>query len=166
MVKLEHFICPKVGGLKPTCAPPLLKVRGHKPPLPPLLLRPCIWCKMYLERYNVDVVHVNRTTCSIDSPVRPISVPRYIVLFIFLFSEPGPKAEVVRRPSSIVRPLLSTFHMFDFLKFFGTAEWNITKLDRKQDLNFLYQVCVFRADRKNTMAALASDWLRHFRLLL
>ena len=46
-----------------------------------------------------------------------------------------------------------------------TAEWNSTKLDRKQDLNFLYQVCVFRADRKNKMAALASDWLRHFWLL-
>ena len=40
------------------------------------------------------------------------------------------------------------------------------KLDRKQDLNVLYQVCVFRADRKNKMAALASDWLTHFRLLL
>ena len=47
-----------------------------------------------------------------------------------------------------------------------TAEWNSTKLDRKQDLNVLYQVCVFRADWKNKMAALASDWLRHFRLLL
>ena len=47
-----------------------------------------------------------------------------------------------------------------------TAEWNSSKLDRKQDLNVLYQVCVFRADRKNKMAALASDWLRHFRLLL
>ena len=39
------------------------------------------------------------------------------------------------------------------------------KLDSKQDLNVFYQVCVFRADRKNKMAALASDWLRHFRLL-
>ena len=47
-----------------------------------------------------------------------------------------------------------------------TAERNSTKLDRKQDLNVLYQVCVFRADRKNKMAALASDWWRHFRLLL
>ena len=47
-----------------------------------------------------------------------------------------------------------------------TAERNSTKLDRKQDLNALYQVCVFWADRKNKMAALASDWLRHFRLLL
>ena len=40
------------------------------------------------------------------------------------------------------------------------------KLDRKQDLNVLYQVCVFRADQKNKMAALASDWLRLFLLLL
>ena len=54
--------------------------------------------------------------------------------------------------------------IFDFSS--ETAEWNSTKLDRKQDLNVLYQVCVFRADRKNKMAALASDWLRHFRLLL
>ena len=43
---------------------------------------------------------------------------------------------------------------------------NSTKLDKKQDLNVFYQVCVFRVDRKNKMAALASDWLRHFRLLL
>ena len=47
-----------------------------------------------------------------------------------------------------------------------TAERNSTKLDRKQDLNALYQVCVFRADRKNKMAALASDWLRQFGILL
>ena len=59
-------------------------------------------------------------------------------------------------------PLIG-WDIFDFSK---TEEWNSTKLDRKQDLNVLYQVCVFRADRKNKMAALASDWLRHFRLLL
>ena len=47
-----------------------------------------------------------------------------------------------------------------------TAERNSTKLDRKQDLNVLYQICVFQADRNNKMAAEASDWLRHFRLLL
>ena len=47
-----------------------------------------------------------------------------------------------------------------------TAERDSTKLDRKQDLNVLYQVCVFRADRKSKIAALASDWLRHFQLLL
>ena len=55
---------------------------------------------------------------------------------------------------------------WDILDFSETAERNSTKLNRKQDLNVLYQVCVFRADRKNKMAALASNWLRHFRLLL
>ena len=53
--------------------------------------------------------------------------------------------------------------IFDFSS--ETAEQNSTKLDRNQDLNARYQVCVFRADRKIKMAALASDWLRHFRLL-
>ena len=43
-----------------------------------------------------------------------------------------------------------------------SAERNSGKLDRKQDLNILYQVCVFWADWKNKMATLASDWLRHF----
>ena len=53
--------------------------------------------------------------------------------------------------------------IFDFSS--EIAEQNSTKLDRKQYLNVLYQVCVFRADRKNKMAAMAYDWLRHFRLL-
>ena len=60
-------------------------------------------------------------------------------------------------------PLIG-WDIFDFTS--ETVERNSTKLDRKQDLNVLYQVCVIRADRKNKMAALASDWLRHFRLLL
>ena len=75
-----------------------------------------------------------------------------------------------------------------------TANWNLTNLERKQDLNVLHQagvfradwknkmkfnkihmkqdlnvfyhVCVFRADRRNKIANPASDWLRHFRLLL
>ena len=59
-------------------------------------------------------------------------------------------------------PLIG-WDIFDFSS--ETAERNSTKLDRKQDLNVLYQVCVFRADWKNKIAALASDWLRHFRLL-
>ena len=55
---------------------------------------------------------------------------------------------------------------WDILDFFSeTPERNWTKLDRKQDLKVLYQVYVFQANRKNKMAALASDWLRHFRLL-
>ena len=68
---------------------------------------------------------------------------------------------IMRCPSS-VRPSSLTFNIFDFSS--ETAERDSTKLDRKQHLNLLYQVCVFRADRKNKMAALASDWLRHFRL--
>ena len=58
--------------------------------------------------------------------------------------------------------LTETF--FDFSS--ETAERNLTKLDRKQDLNVLYQVSVFPADPKNKMTTLASDWVRHFRLLL
>ena len=54
--------------------------------------------------------------------------------------------------------------IFDFS--FETPQRNSRKLDRKQDLNTLYQDCVFRADQKNKMAALDSDWLRHFKLLL
>ena len=51
-------------------------------------------------------------------------------------------------------PLIG-WDIFDFSE--ETAELNSTKLDRKQDLNVLYQVCIFLADRKNKMAALASD---------
>ena len=60
---------------------------------------------------------------------------------------------------SVVRPSL-TFQIFNF--FSETTEWILTKLDRKQVLNVLYQVCVFRAHRSSKMAALASDWLKHF----
>ena len=42
-------------------------------------------------------------------------------------------------------PLIG-WDIFDFSS--ETAEQNSTKLDRKQDLNVLYQVCVFWADRK------------------
>ena len=44
-----------------------------------------------------------------------------------------------------------------FVDFSETAEQNSTKLDRNEDHNVLYQVCVFRANQKNKMAALASD---------
>ena len=59
-------------------------------------------------------------------------------------------------PSSVVRPSVVNFHIFDF--FSETVERNSTKLDSKQDLNVLFQVCVFRADRKNKMAA-SGLWL-------
>ena len=60
-------------------------------------------------------------------------------------------------------PLIG-WDIFDFSS--EIDERNSTKLDRKQDLKVLYQVCVFWADQKNKMAALASDWPRHFPLLL
>ena len=58
---------------------------------------------------------------------------------------------------------LIVWDVFDFFSI--TAEWNSTKLDRNHDLNVLYQVCVFGPIGKE-MAALASDWLRHFLFLL
>ena len=58
----------------------------------------------------------------------------------FVFFEPIGKT---RWPSW---PLIG-WDIFDF--FSETAEQNSTKLGRKQDLNALYQVCVFQADRKN-----------------
>ena len=71
---------------------------------------------------------------------------------------------IMRCPSSVCRPSSFTFHIFNFSS--ETTQQNSTKLYRKQDLKVIYQVCVFRTDRKNKMAALASDWLIHFRLLL
>ena len=50
---------------------------------------------------------------------------------------------------------LNSWEIFDFSS--ETADWNWKKLDRKQDLNVLYQVCVFRADQKTKMAALADS---------
>ena len=48
------------------------------------------------------------------------------------------------------RPLIY-LDIFDFS--LEAAKRNSTKLDRKQDLNTPYQVCVFRADRKIKMTA-------------
>ena len=47
-----------------------------------------------------------------------------------------------------LRPLIG-WDIFDISE---TADRNSAKLDRKQDLNVCYQVCVFQADRKNQMA--------------
>ena len=46
-------------------------------------------------------------------------------------------------------------------------EWEINGFlfAKGKDLNLLYQVCVFRASLKYKMAAMASNWLRHFQLL-
>ena len=51
--------------------------------------------------------------------------------------------------------MLSAKGIFDFCS--ETAEWNLSKLDKKQYLNDLYQDCVFRVDQKTKMAALADS---------
>ena len=60
--------------------------------------------------------------------------------------------------------LLTGWDIFNFSS--ETAEQNLTKLDRKQDLNDLYQVCVFLVDRKTRWPVPASDWPRHFRIII
>ena len=75
----------------------------------------------------------------------------------FVFSDRSEKQD--DRPGPLI-----VWDFFDFSS--ETVERQSRKLDRKQNLNVLYQVCVFRADRKNKMSALASDCLRHFRRLL
>ena len=59
---------------------------------------------------------------------------------IVITSCPSSIRPSVRRQSSL------TFHIFYF--FSETAKRNSTKLDREQDLNVLYQVCVFKANRE------------------
>ena len=57
---------------------------------------------------------------------------------------------LIRKTRWQLRPLI-VWEIFDFSSW--TTVRNSIKLDRKQDLNILYQVCVFRADRKNKMTA-------------
>ena len=87
------------------------------------------------------------------SPLKPLNV--LYTKFVFF----GP----IRKIRWLPWPVIG-WDDFDF--FSETAERNSTKHDRKQDHNILYKVCVLRSDRKNQMAIPASDWLRHFRLLL
>ena len=74
-----------------------------------------------------------------------------------LFSSPEPKVLVsYYHSASSVRHKLSRFRPLFWNHY---TQFN----DRKQDLSALYQVWVFRANRKK-MTALVTDWLRHFRL--
>ena len=52
---------------------------------------------------------------------------------------------------------------WDIFKFSAKVEWNSRKLDRKQDLEALYHICAFWADRKTKMAALTSDYQKLWR---
>ena len=67
---------------------------------------------------------------------------------------------MIRRCPSVV----VNFHIFHSSS--ETTEQNSTKLDRKQDHNFLYLVCVSGGRSKNSMAALASNWQKHLKPLI
>ena len=72
-------------------------------------------------------------------------------LNLFLLSASEPKAEVhyCDHTLSVVRPSVRPSSVVvNFSLSSETTEWNLTKLDRKQDLNVLFQVCAFRGDRK------------------
>ena len=128
-------------------------------------------CTIVIIRCPSSVVHpsvVRRPSLTftfLTSPLKPLSriqrnltgskISTSSTMFVFF----GPNGKT-RWPHRV----LIGWDTFDF--FSETAEGNSTKLDRKQDLNVLYQVCVFRSDQKTKMAVPASDWLRHFRLLL
>ena len=118
-------------------------------------------CKIHVDLYIASVLSLLSFSFCLIKATRPKICKKSV------FSAPEPlKAQVhyCEHALSVVLLSLLTFHIFDFSS--ETAEQNSKKLDRKQDLNVLYQVCVFWVDRKNKMAALASDWLRHFRPLL
>ena len=67
----------------------------------------------------------------------------------------------IGKPRWRSRPLICR----EIFNFSETADQNSMKLDRKHALNVLWQACVFWTDRNTKVAAPASDWLSHFRLL-
>ena len=64
---------------------------------------------------------------------------------------------LIGKPRTLPWPLIGR-DIFDFSE---SAEQNSTKLDRKQDLNIHYQVCVL-GPLETKMATLASDWPKPF----
>ena len=104
------------------------------------------------ERYSTSHLKpLNRIHCNLTgSKISPSSTK-----FVF---------QTDRKNKMAAARSLIGWEMFDFSS--ETTGRNSTKLDRKQDLNVLNQVCAFRADRKTKSDTTASDWLRHFPLLL
>ena len=101
------------------------------------------------------------------------------LLWWHVFWRPSVGRRTVRRPSLIFSsyPLkylngidqnLTGSKIEDIFEFSETAELNLTKVDRKQYLNTIYQVCGFffsgRSEKQDDRPA--SDWIRHFRPLL
>ena len=95
----------------------------------------------YLELLDRFLVHLSqRLKCTIvimrcPSSVRPSSVAEGSSALLCVVRRRSSVHPTIRRLSSL------TFHIFDFSS--KTAEQNSMKLDRKQEINVLYQVCVF-----------------------
>ena len=108
------------------------------------------------SKVRAAMLTFGKEQCDLDSSQASLN-------YVQRFVEKKLKMHYCDHALSVVNPSF-TFNHFDFSS--ETAEQNSTELDRKQELNIFYQVCAFRADRKNKMAAPASDWLILFRLLL
>ena len=62
IAKMEHLVCPKVGGwVTNPLVPPLLKVRGHKPPLPPSLTPLYITTPVANTRFTAPLLRHRKT---------------------------------------------------------------------------------------------------------
>ena len=73
-------------------------------------------------------------------------VVQMTTVYGFSTSEPKAKVHYCDDALSVVRPSSLKFHIFDF--FSETPQRKLTILDRKQEPNILYQVCVVRANWK------------------
>ena len=87
-------------------------------------------------------------------------ISTYIVYFTplniyFAQSQGSSELVIVHRPSICPSGVRCKLSLFDFSS--KTAEQNSRKLDRKQDLNVVYQVCVFRPLKKKK-ATLQCCW--------
>ena len=123
-------------------------------PEPKAVIMRCLWSVRRLSSLTFHICDFSETTERNLTKLDRKQVTMSSTKFVFF----GPIGKTRWQPW----PLIG-WDNFNFSP--ETAEQNSTKLDRKQDLNVLYQVCVFTADRKKKMAALDPDWLRHFLLL-
>ena len=123
------------------------------------------YCDHTLSVVHPSVVRPSLTFTFLTSPLKPLNriQPNLTGSKI---STSSTKFVFFRLIGKTKWPPRALIGLDTFDSFSETAKGNLTKLDRKQDLNVLYKVCVFRADRKTKMAAPASDWPRHFGLLL
>ena len=69
-------------------------------------------------------------------------------------------ASEAKHSMSSLWPLIGLY-ILDF-----SSEWNLTKLNRRQKHNVLYQVCVFWGPFGNQDGRPAPDWLKHFGFFL